>query len=227
MHTPTVLLSVTPSEHAVPVAEHFDTPEQQRESVLFGMWVFLATEIMFFGGAFTAYAVYRYRFSEAFHEASRHLDIVLGAINTVVLLTSSLTMALAVSATAEGDRKRSVRFLLGTIGLGTLFLVIKAFEYHHKYVEHHLPAFGLPFEWPDEHAAGAQLFFSLYLAMTGLHALHMVIGIGLLVIYAVLVQRARNVFAWRDTIENMGLYWHFVDIVWIFLFPLLYLIDRT
>jgi cytochrome c oxidase subunit 3 len=206
------------------LAHHFEDAEQQREAGTLGMWVFLATEVLFFGGLFTAYSVYRWSYPEAFAEASRHLDVLLGAINTAVLICSSLTMAMAVHAAQLGRRRGQVLFLLATIALGSAFLVIKGFEYHHKFVEHLVP--GPHFFDPGPHAAQVQLFFSLYFAMTGMHALHMVVGVGLLAWLAGGARRGRYDGAYYSPVENVGLYWHFVDIVWIFLFPLLYLVER-
>jgi cytochrome c oxidase subunit 3 len=216
-----------PSEPAIRVASHFDSVEQQRDTITLGMWVFLATEIMFFGGAFAAYCVYRHANQEAFHAASRQLDIIAGAINTLVLLTSSLTMALAVAAAAENNRKRTILYITLTFVLGAAFLGIKAVEYAHKLHEHHFPLRGFEFIWPGELASGAHLFFSLYFAMTGLHALHMIIGLGVLAVFLAMVVRARNAIVHADKVAIMGLYWHFVDMIWVYLFPLLYLIDRT
>ncbi len=212
------------SETHLALAPQFDDPEQQTEAVTLGMWAFLATEVLFFGGLFTGYTVYRVNYPQAFVEASHHLDIVLGGINTVVLIGSSLTMALAVHAAQSGKRQALVTFLLATVLLGTIFLGIKVVEYSHKFEDHLVP--GRAFIFPGAHAQQAQLFFSFYFAMTGMHALHMIIGI---VVLSVLIVRA-----WREhfsatyfaPVEVTGLYWHFVDIVWIFLFPLLYLIGR-
>src|SRR4051794_7555761 len=168
---------------------HFDTAGQQKEASTLGMWVFLVTEIMFFGGLFLCYVVYRTIYPAAFAEASHELDITLGGINTAVLICSSLTMVLAVSAAQMGQRKSLVAFLILTIVLGSVFLGIKAVEYHEKFVNHHVPGPSFHFEGPE--SAHAQLFFSLYFAMTGLHALHMIIGITLLAILAVRAHRGR------------------------------------
>jgi len=207
--------------------EQFDSPARRSEAVMLGMWVFLATEVLFFGGLFCVYGVYRYEYHDAFRLGSRRLDLWLGTLNTFVLLSSSLTMALAVQAAAAGRSRRTVTFLLATIALGTLFLGIKGAEYLHKYHDGLLPVAGAPFKWEGPHAGGVHLFLSLYVGMTGLHALHMVIGIGLLSIFAWLAGRPRWWALRRDSFDVLGLYWHFVDLVWIFLFPLLYLIDRT
>jgi len=208
--------------HPSALLHHFDSVEQQKNASTLGMWLFLVTEIMFFGGMFTCYIVYRSLHPAAFVAASHELDITMGAINTAVLICSSLTMVLAVSAAQMGQRKSTVAFLILTILLGTVFLGIKAVEYHEKFVHHHVPGASFHFDGPDP--ASAQLFFSLYFAMTGLHALHMVIGIALLAILAVRAQRGFFTADYYTPIDMTGLYWHFVDIVWIFLFPLLYLL---
>jgi cytochrome c oxidase subunit 3 len=203
---------------------HFDTMDQQREASSFGMWVFLVTEILFFGGLFTAYAVYRHAYPRAFAEASRHLDIQLGTFNTAVLIVSSLTMALAVWSAAVGKRKAIVVFLLATMALGGVFLGVKAVEYSHKFHDHLVP--GPSFQFPGPDARPAEIFYSLYFTMTGLHAAHMVIGIGLLTVLVLQARKGRYTPEYHTPVEVSGLYWHFVDIVWIFLFPLLYLIGR-
>jgi len=208
--------------HSAALLHHFDSPEQQKTASTLGMWLFLVTEIMFFGGMFTCYIVYRTFYPTAFAAASHELDITMGAINTAVLICSSLTMVLAVSAAQMGQRKSTVAFLILTIALGAVFLGIKAVEYHEKFVHHHVPGPSFHFDGPDP--ANAQLFFSIYFAMTGVHALHMVIGIVLLAILAVRAQRGIFTTEYYTPIDMTGLYWHFVDIVWIFLFPLLYLL---
>lgn len=212
------------------LAIQFDTPEQQHRAATLGMWAFLATEILFFGGLFTGYAVYRALYPETFMAASRTLDLTLGTINTAILLASSLTMALAVRAAERGEGRRIQQFLLATIVLGAGFLGIKAWEYWHKFDEHLFP--GRHFAWGGMSEAGAefgpaQLFFSFYFAMTGCHAVHMLIGIGLLGLLFYQARQGRFSSEYSAPVENVGLYWHFVDIIWVFLFPLLYLIDRT
>ena len=211
--------------HAPGLAHHFDSYEQQREASYLGMWVFLATEIMFFGGVFTAYVVYRLAHPEAFALGSHELDITLGAVNTAVLIGSSLTMAMAVWSAQTGRRKSIVAYILATIALGGVFLGIKVVEYTAKF-EHHL------FPGPSFHFAGpepqyVEMFFNLYFALTGLHAVHMVIGIGILLVVAVRAWRGAFTPENHNFVEGIGLYWHFVDIVWIFLFPLLYLLGRN
>ncbi len=210
------------SEIAAAFAHQFEDAEQQHDASTLGMWVFLVTEIMFFAGMFTAYVIYRSLYAGAFAGASHHLDIVLGAINTTVLITSSLTMALAVHSAQVGRRQLLVLFLLLTMALGTTFLVIKGFEYAHKFHEGLVPGPAFSYHGPD--AGQQQLFFSIYFAMTGMHALHMVIGFGLLTVLVIHSRRGRYGPAYYTPVELIGLYWHFVDIVWIFLFPLLYLI---
>lgn len=208
------------------LAHHFDDSRQQFEAASLGMWLFLVTEVLFFGGMFTGYTQYRYWYPDAFAVGSSQLNLALGTINTAVLLTSSLAMALAVHS-AQTDRQPAlVRWLLTTIVLGAVFLAIKGYEYHHKYVEHLVPGSQFSFEHvPSSVAAGnVELFFSFYFAMTGVHALHMVIGIGILLVLTFRAKRGEFGREYFTPIEMVGLYWHFVDIVWVFLFPLLYLI---
>ena len=203
---------------------HFDSLEQQHEASSLGMWVFLVTEIMFFGALFTAYVVYRTFYPAAFADASSHLDITLGGVNTAVLICSSLTMALAVRGAQVGNRKELIIFLILTSLLGLAFLGIKSVEYADKFKHHLVPGSG--FSYPSTDARQVQLFFSVYFAMTGLHALHMIIGIGVLAVLLVKACRGAYTPEYHTPVEMSGLYWHFVDIVWIFLFPLLYLIGR-
>jgi cytochrome c oxidase subunit 3 len=211
-------------QHPPALAHHFNNLAQQTEASTLGMWVFLATEVLFFGGLFATYSVYRSWYPEAFAAASHELDIVLGGINTAVLITSSLTMALAVHAAQTGERKRLQLFLLATMVLGAVFLGIKGVEYAHKFEELHVP--GPAFRFEAEHFRHAQIFFSLYFMMTGLHALHMIIGLGVLIWMLWWAWNGTITTEYASPIEISGLYWHFVDIVWIFLFPLLYLIGR-
>jgi cytochrome c oxidase subunit 3 len=210
--------------HHPALAHHFDDLAQQKEAATLGMWVFLVTEVLFFGGLFMVYTVYRRWYPDAFAAASHELDIVLGTINTAVLITSSLTMALAVHAAQLGKRQLLMLFLVATMILGTVFLGIKSVEYYHKFTEHHVP--GPTFQFEKEYVRHAQLFFSLYFLMTGLHALHMIIGLGIMTWMLIWSWRGRITADYYSPIEISGLYWHFVDIVWIFLFPLLYLLGR-
>ena len=225
-------------EHVKGFQHQFDHPLQQKESATLGMWAFLATEIMFFGGVLFAYTIYRFYYHDAWVAASNKESIWVGLGNTFVLLFSSLTMAMSVHSAHHGTKQQIVRWLTITLVLGTVFLGVKAYEYNHLYHENLIP--GRNFDAPHvDHATGqmkqhftesqrrpAQIFFSLYFAMTGLHALHMVVGAGLLIW---LIRRASNgdfTHEYYTPVEIGGLYWHFVDIVWIFLYPLLYLVDR-
>ena len=210
--------------HHPALAHHFDDLAQQKEAATLGMWVFLVTEVLFFGGLFMVYTVYRRWYPDAFAAASHELDVVLGTINTAVLITSSLTMALAVHAAQLGKRHVLMLLLTATMVLGVVFLGIKSLEYYHKFTEHHVPGPGFQFE--KEYVRHAQLFFSLYFLMTGLHALHMIIGLGIMTWMLVWSWRGVITAEYYSPIEISGLYWHFVDIVWIFLFPLLYLVGR-
>ena len=210
--------------HHPALAHHFDSLAQQTEATTLGMWVFLVTEVLFFGGLFATYMIYRSWYPDAFAVASHELDVVLGTTNTVVLITSSLTMALAVHAAQLGQRKLLMTFLILTMILGGVFLGIKSVEYYHKFVEHHIPGPGFQFE--KEYFRHAQIFFSLYFVMTGLHAIHMIIGIGIMLVMLWWSWNGTITAEYSSPIEISGLYWHFVDIVWIFLFPLLYLIGR-
>ncbi len=214
----------TASLHDSALKHHFDDLGQQHEAATLGIWLFLATEVLFFGGLFTAYMLYRVWYPETFGAASRTLDITLGTVNTMVLITSSLTMALAVRAAATDDRRKLMLFLVMTMVLGLVFLGIKGVEYAQKFEEHHVPGFGFHFEGTAPERAN--LFFSLYFAMTGLHALHMIIGLGVMTVMLVMAKLGKFTARWYTPIEVSGLYWHFVDIIWIFLFPLLYLVDR-
>jgi cytochrome c oxidase subunit 3 len=212
------------AEHAA-VAHQFDDAEQQRSASTLGMWVFLAQEVMFFGGAFCAYVAYRALYPESFGHASHHLDVRLGTFNTAVLIGSSLTMALAVHAAQRGRRGGAIAgWLVATMVLGATFLGVKGYEYAHKFHEGLVP--GPHFVYPGTDAPQAQLFFSIYFVLTGLHAIHMIIGEGLLLWLVRDSLRGRYSVGYNAPVENVGLYWHFVDIVWIFLFPLLYLIER-
>ena len=279
---------------------HFDDMEQQKEASGFGMWVFLVQEIMFFGGLFSAYLVYRHRYFPAFGAASSALDIRLGTVNTIVLIASSLTMALAVNSAQLGKRIRLMFFIAATMILGTIFLGIKVVEYSQKYERREIPGSHFCFEPPSgapcagvseekeptlavvrryrtsgighppspahtqagavlgtepgrshreaeqvlagpegglpaaaagsserqRSMSGAEIYFSLYFAMTGMHALHMIVGMGVMTWLLWLAYKGVFTPTYFTTVENFGLYWHFVDIVWIYLFPLLYLINR-
>ncbi len=200
--------------------ENFEHLSIETQSM--GMWLFLMSEIMFFGAVFAAYIVYRHAYPQVFEEASRHLDLTLGSINTAILLTSSFCMALAVNSAARGLRGQIVFFLLATIVLGVIFLGIKFLEYSKEFSAHLFP--GGVFQYPGSDPARAKIFFSLYFTLTGLHAVHMIIGILLIVILTFMAWRGKFSSEHYAPVDMIGLYWHFVDIVWIFIFPLLYLI---
>ena len=224
---------------------HFENMEQQREAGTLGMWVFLVTEVMFFGGMFLVYTLYRSQYPAAFVSASNHLDIKLGAINTGVLIVSSFTMAMAVYSTQIGKRRTTIVCLILTMILGATFLGIKAVEYHDKYNDHLIPGRlipGRPFApeiaQPGDHdphklhlieganVRNVELFYWIYFAMTGMHALHMIIGLGIMTVILIMAWRGKFSPEYHAPVEISGLYWHFVDIIWIFLFPLLYLLGR-
>jgi cytochrome c oxidase subunit 3 len=236
--------------HHPALQHHFDTMGQQKEAAVVGMWVFLLTEILFFGGLFAAYMVYRIWYFDAFAEASRSLSLFWGGLNTAVLIGSSLTMAMAVRGAQTNKRTATVNWLILTMILGGVFLGVKVIEYADKFEHHHVP--GYNFQWAASHetpAAGeaaapaaephreltlspdqlqltTQIYFSLYFTMTGLHALHMIIGIGIMLVITWMAHKGRFDEHYYTPVEMAGLYWHFVDIVWIFLFPLLYLVER-
>ena len=227
---------------------HFDSMAQQKETATFGMWVFLVTEIMFFGGMFAAYMLYRMWYFPGFAAASSELDITLGGTNTVVLIASSLTVAMAVHAAQLGKRNQTVWLLIATGILGIVFLVIKYFEYKVKFAGHHLPDGGTIWLFPGREfdllgfvyngfdvsqsaelapiASQVRIFMVIYFALTGMHALHMIIGIGIMLVMLWWSWNGTITEEYSSPIEISGLYWHFVDIVWIFLFPLLYLLGR-
>jgi cytochrome c oxidase subunit III len=232
--------------HGHPALQHhFENMEQQREAGTLGMWVFLVTEIMFFGGMFLAYALYRSIYGAAFASGSNHLDITLGAVNTGVLILSSFTMAMAVYFTQVGKNRPQVLCLVLTLILGLGFLGIKAVEYYQKYEDRLIPGRvipGITFSPAVAHegdhdphklhllegatVAQVEMFYWIYFAMTGMHALHMIIGAGLLTYLIIFSLKRRFGPEYHSPVEVIGLYWHFVDIVWIFLFPLLYLLGR-
>jgi cytochrome c oxidase subunit III len=210
------------------LAHHFEDLEQQRETETMGMWIFLATEILIFGAVFTCYTVYRLNFPRDFEAASSKLNILIGSINTVVLLTSSLTMVLSVHATRTGQPKMLMTCLLLTILLGLTFFGFKAVEYYEDYEESLVPGLRFdPDEWTEMHPPAnpqhVQLMLAFYYIMTVLHAVHMIVGVGLLVWLVLRAHKGELTPVRYMPVEIVGLYWHFVDIVWIFLLPLLYL----
>jgi cytochrome c oxidase subunit III len=221
-------------QHRPELLHHFAEPQQQRDSASLGMWIFLATEVMFFGGLFCAYLVYRRSYFGDFGAASKSIDATLGATNTAVLICSSLTVVLAIWAVQTSRRTLMIGSLVLTMLFGLTFLGIKGVEYKDKFEEHHVPGASFSFDrvpipsHPDRYAnpQHAQIFFSLYFIMTGLHALHMIVGLGIFTWLLIMAWRGRFTPEYYTPLEMGGLYWHFVDIVWIYLFPLLYLIDR-
>lgn len=202
--------------------QQFEEMPQQKEAATFGMWAFLATEVLFFGAMFTSYIVYRGAYPQAFAEASHHTIILFGTVNTAILLTSSLTMALAVHAARENNIKWLVRFLCVTIFLALAFLAVKGLEYHQDLDEHLWPGPHFRPDLPPQ----AQIFWFLYWVMTGVHAVHVTVGVGLLSTIAWMSSRRKFSDAYYTPVEMVGLYWHFVDIIWIYLYPLLYLVHR-
>lgn len=205
------------------VAHHFDSADTQFEASKLGVWIFLVTEILLFGGLFCGFLIFRSWHLEAFTEASQRLDKVMGTVNTVVLIVSSLTMALAIRA-AQTNKHRLVTLLLGiTLACAAGFMVIKGFEYHHKWVDGLFPGRSfnpvVPFENPD-----ARSFFGLYFVMTGLHGFHILIGMGLITWLFIKSLKGHFSSRYYTPLEGVGLYWHLVDLIWIYVFPLLYLV---
>ena len=213
------------SDAHVPVphlAHHYETIEKQDYAVRLGMWLFLGTEVLLFAGLFLGYSVYRHFYHEAFHEASRHLDLWAGLTNTIVLITSSLTVALAYHAIKQGKTKLCAGLLTFTIVCACAFLVIKGIEYHHKFQEGALP--GKWYHYAEVTAPGANLYYTVYFLTTGLHAIHVIVGMSILIWILARTLRGHFSATYYVPVELGGLYWHLVDLVWIFLFPLLYLI---
>jgi cytochrome c oxidase subunit 3 len=215
------------------LAHQFEDAAQQKEAATLGMWAFLATELMFFGGALTAFVIYRSFYADAFAQASReHMSIPWGTFNTAILLCSSLTVALGVHFAKHGERRKLVMMLLATIVLALVFLGVKANEYHTEFRHELVPGWNFHYppphhEHPERLTAGPQhveLFFCFYFFLTGLHALHMIIGVGVFSFITIRAWRGRYSPDYYNPVEVSGLYWHFVDLIWIFLFPLLYLL---
>ena len=222
-------------EHEEHLHHQFEAREQQDESYVVGMWSFLVTEILFFGALFLCYTIYRMKYPDVFSDAHEHLDWRLGALNTVILLTSSLTMALSVYSAQIGRRFGAILGMVATTGLALAFLVVKlAFEWYPKWQHHLIP--GQTFHYFSGEQMGAaskvdpgkaELFFGLYFAMTGLHGIHVLIGMIIMGVLCLMLALDRPAVRYYMPIELAGLYWHFVDIVWIFLFPLFYLIGKA
>lgn len=210
-----------PEENPI-VAEQFEDAQQQAGAAHLGMWTFIATEILFFGGLFLTYAVYRHFYFNAFAAGSRHTDVFYGTLNSVILLTSSLTMALAVHAARQRRGKTIVQFLLLTILLGVSFIIVKGFEYHKDIADRLVPGAHFDPALPLQ----SQIFFWFYWTMTGLHGIHVLVGLGVLTVMTLQARRGKFSGGHQAPVELAGLYWHFVDIIWLFLYPLLYLIGR-
>jgi cytochrome c oxidase subunit III len=221
--------------HHGPLQHQFDDLDQQRDANNLGMWLFLATEVMMFGGLFFAYSLYRWKFAAAFEWGSGHMDVRFGTLNTFILLASSFTVALAVHAAGEQRRRATAKFLFITLLFGIGFLVVKGFEWTHDWNIGLVP--GLQWHYFDQHPAEAQalldlgsgphhvlMFFVIYFSMTGLHAIHMIVGLALVGYFILLANKGQFLNGNDQPVEILGLYWHLVDIIWIFLFPLLYLI---
>lgn len=206
------------------MAEQFDDLDQQIRADVMGMWVFLATEMLLFGALLASFVIFRTQHAAVFAEASHHLDLKLGAINTAILLTSGLTVAMSEQAVNHGRRRTALSLLCSSIVLGNIFLCIKFYEWYVESQEKLMPVLHLPFHFSGPHEATAELFFDFYYMMTGLHALHMIVGLGILL--TVLVQVARWPEPGRVARQTRiaGLYWHFVDVIWVFIFTLLYLL---
>jgi cytochrome c oxidase subunit 3 len=206
------------------LADQFHDLEQQRDTATFGMWVFLASELLLFGALFLSYTASRYLNAPAFTDASHHISTPIGALNTGILIVSSLTMALAVHGAGTENKLLLRGGLLLTMLFGVIFLSLKGYEYYQHYVEHKVPS--IDFAYAGPYASGARLFFFFYFVMTGLHAVHMLVGLGLISVSLRLAWRGKFSAEYYTPVENVGLYWHFVDIVWVFLFPIFYLLGR-
>ena len=208
-------------ETVLELREQFATPEQQRDTSSIGMWIFLITEVMLFGALFTAYTVYRFGHPQAFDIGSAHMESMIGAINTAVLICSSLTMALAVHSSEIGNQKMLMIYLLATMFIGAVFLALKFTEYYDHYQERMVP--GLWFDYRGPHASGVEMFFVFYFIMTGLHALHMTIGLGVLAVLSFRTFLGSFTADYHTPVDLGGLYWHFIDIVWVFLYAIFYI----
>jgi len=208
--------------HNPHLAHHFDTIERQDHAIRLGMWLFLGTEVLLFAGLFLGYSVYRHFYHHTWHEASRTLDLGLGALNTVVLITSSFTVAMAYHFIKKGKTGPCAAMLTVTILFALVFLVVKSVEYSHKFQEGALP--GQFYHFHEVSGPGANLFYTVYFLTTGLHAFHVIVGMSILIWVLARVLKGHFSPSYYVPVELGGLYWHLVDLVWIFLFPLLYLI---
>ncbi len=208
------------SSESLALREQFGTPQQQRDTSTVGMWVFLATEVMFFGGLFAGYAAYRMYYTQGFLEGSRDMTLLIGSVNTAVLFTSCLTMSLAVKSISQGKQARTYWLLITTAAIGMVFLALKFTEYYLHYQDRKVP--GIWFESSKPQSSGEELFMVYYFAMTGLHVIHLSIGIGVAVTMAVRTALGRFNARYHTPIEVLSLFWHFVDIIWSFLFAIFY-----
>jgi cytochrome c oxidase subunit 3 len=211
-----------PADSPTYLAHHFADLEKQTHAARLGMWLFLATEVLLFTALFAAYGVYRYLYSDSFSEASRHLQTWIGLVNTLVLVTSSFTVALGLDRARRGDARGNFRFFAVSVLLGLLFLGFKAIEYTHHFHTGELP--GRFYTATEVQGPGAVMFFALYFLITGLHGLHVVAGMTVLSVIGWKARRGTYSAVYHVPVELAGLYWHLVDIIWIFVFPLIYLI---
>jgi cytochrome c oxidase subunit 3 len=207
---------------ASPLAHHFESLEKQAHAARLGMWLFLATEVLLFTALFAAYGVYRFLFTEGFEQASRAIETWIGFVNTIVLVTSSFTVAAGLDAATRGNGRRTALLWGVSVALALVFLGFKAVEYSHHFHEGQLPGRFYTFEGVQ--APGAPMFFALYFLITGLHGIHVVIGMTVLTVVAVMAWRGKYTATYHTPVELGGLYWHLVDLIWIFVFPLIYLI---
>ncbi len=204
------------------LAHHFESLEKQAHAARLGMWLFLATEVLLFTALFAGYGVYRYLFQDAFAQASRHIETWIGLVNTLVLVTSSFTVAMGLNRATRGDGRGTAMFFGLSVLLALVFLGFKAVEYTHHFEEGQLP--GRFYTYQEVQAPGAALFFALYFLITGLHGIHVVIGATVLTVVGVRAARGAFTAEYHVGVELAGLYWHLVDLIWIFVFPLIYLI---
>jgi cytochrome c oxidase subunit 3 len=207
---------------ASPLAHHFESLDKQAHAARLAMWIFLATEVLLFTALFAAYSLYRFLYPEGFEQASRAIETWIGFVNTLVLVTSSFTVATGFHHAQRGDGKRTALLFGLSVLLALVFLGFKAVEYTHHFQEGQLPGRFYTFEGVK--APGAQLFFALYFLITGLHAFHVIVGMTVLIVVGALAYRGRYSAAYNVPVENAALYWHLVDLIWIFVFPLIYLV---
>jgi cytochrome c oxidase subunit III len=209
------------ASESLALREHFSTPQQQRDTSTVGMWIFLATEVLFFGALFVGYGAYRMYYTQGFLEGSREMTLTIGAINTAVLFTSCLTMSLAVRSISQGKQLRAYALLLTTAAIGLIFIALKFTEYYLHYLDHKVP--GIWFESNKPYAGAEELFLIYYFVMTGLHVIHLTIGVGVTLVMAARTAMGRFTAAWYTPVEMTSIFWHFVDIIWCFLFAIFYI----